>query len=304
MTHRSGLTHRASPRAVTTLLLAALFGAAACSPGNGDASLGPTEVPIETPTVTLYELNTTIWYAGLVMDVTSATAVFDPTGGTVTVLAKFENPGPDDVTPSFPIRITAAGAGFDPAHATQLPVVPAGGSADSLISFDVSGRGSLDGAVLRIGRSEANQALIPFGNGPVPIRTLQPVELHVSGTAKSIDLQATLRSGELRWDLPDWSDEEPVNTAALTLTYDVVYKGSSPGGFPFTADSVSLTLPDGSSVRPRGDGRSQSIAQLSQNTPQTGLSSRFDVPANMPGTYTFVIHNGTGKGLVTFTVPG
>jgi hypothetical protein len=284
-------------------VLAIVLVAGACT-SEAAPSSGPTEVPIRTPTVTLYQLDTKVWYAGLVLDLTSATAVFDPAGGTVTVLARFENPGTDDRTPDFPIRITAGGQGFDPVHGSQLPNVPAGGSADALISFDVAGRGTLDGAVLRIGRSEANQALVPFGDGPVALKTLEPVELQVSGTAKSIDLLLTLKTGEVRWDLPDWSDEEPVNIAALTLTYDVVYKGSAPGGFPFTADTVTLTLPDGSSIHPRGDGRSQSIAQLAQNAPQTGLSSRFDIPTNLPGTYTLVIHNGTGKGSVTFTVPG
>jgi hypothetical protein len=260
-------------------------------------------VPIETPTATLYQLSTKVWYAGLVLDLTSATAVFDPNGGTVTLLATIENPGPDDRTPDFPIRITAAGEGFDPVHGTELPSVPAGGSADVLISFDVPGRGGIDDAVIRIGRSSANQVLVPFGGGPVPLRTLEPVTLTTTGTATAVDLRVTLRSGELRWDLPDWADEEPVNTAALTLTYDAVYQGSAPGGFPFTADSVTLTLPDGSTIKPRADGRSQSIAQLAKGAAQTGLSSRFDVPAGLPGTYTLVIHNGTARGTVSFTVP-
>jgi len=277
---------------------------AACGPDAGPASPGPTDVPIQTPSVTLYQLNTKVWYAGLVLDFTSATAIFDPNGGTVTLLATFENPGDDDRTPDFPIRITVAGEGFDPAHGTELPSIPAGGSADVLLSFDVPGRGSIDDAVLRIGRSTANQALVPFGSGPVRLQTLQPVTLSVSGTATSADLRVTLRSGELRWDLPDWADEEPVNVAALTLTYDALYQGTAPGGLPFTADSVTLTLPDGSSVTPRADGRSQSIAQLAKGAAQTGLSSRFDVPTNLPGKYVLVIHNGSAKGSVSFTVPG
>jgi hypothetical protein len=289
-------------RLATLAVVAALAGA--CGPEPGQPSAGPTDVPIQTPTVTLYQLNTRVWYAGLVFDLTSATAVFDPNGGTVTLLATIENPGEDDRTLDFPIRITSSGEGFDPVHGTQLPSVPAGSKSDALISFDVPGRSSIDDAVLRIGRSTANQGLVPFGPGPVPLQTLEPVTLAPSGTATAVDLRVTLRTGELRWDLPDWADEEPVNTAALTLTYDAVYRGSAPGGFPFTADTVTLTLPDGSTIHPRADGRSQSIAQLATNATQTGLSSRFDVPANLPGKYTLVIHNGTAKGSVSFTVPG
>jgi hypothetical protein len=292
----------AALRAAAVLLAGLLI--AACGPEQNQPSTGPTAVPIETPTVTQYQLGATVWYAGLVIHVTSATAAFDPTGGTVSIATRFDNPGADDAAPDFPIRITAGGSGYDPVHGTQLPLVPAGGSADALLSFDVAGRGSVEGAVLRIGRSEANQALVPFGAGPVALKTLQPVELQLGGKAVAADLQLVLRTGELRWDLPDWSDEEPVNVAALHLDYDVVYKGSAPGGLAFTGDNVTLVLPDGSSVSPRADGRSQSIVQLAPNVAQVDLDSRFDIPSNQPGTYTLVLHNGAAKGTVTFTIPG
>ena len=64
--------------------------------------------------------------------------------------------------------------------------------------------------------------------GPVKLATLEPVTLAVKGTANAADLRVILRTGELRWDLPDWGQELPVNTAALTVTYDATYRGQPP----------------------------------------------------------------------------
>lgn len=275
----------------------------ACSPQEPVASAGSTEPPLPTPSVTRYELNTTVWYAGLVLNFSSATTVFDPTGGTVTVLLQITNPGSEDQTFDTPVRITAGGQGFDPVSGTEPPLVPAGATVDELISFDVPGRPSVDDAVIRIGASEANQAIVPFGTGPVRLATLEPVTLAVTGTADAADLRVTIKSGELRWDLPDWADELPVNTAALTVTYDATYRGTFAGGLAFGPDNVSLVLPDGSTAKPRKDGRSQSVALLMPGKTQTGLSSRFEVPSGLAGTYLLTFTNGSAHGQIKITVP-
>lgn len=299
MTARSG--HRL-PRALFFLALVAALVVGACGSDEPTRS-GSTEPPLPTPTVTRYELNATVWYAGLVLDLGSATTIFDPSGGTVTLLIRISNPGTDDRTFDTPLRITAAAEGFDPVSGTEPPLVPAGGFVDDLISFDVPGRPSVDDAVIRIGRSDDNQAIVPFGNGGLQLATLEPVTLAVNGTANAADLRVTIRTAELRWDLPDWGDELPVNTAALTVTYDATYRGTFGGGIAFSADTVSLVLPDGTTVKPRKDGRSQSVVLLLPGKTQTGLSSRFEVPSGLSGTYLLRITNGTAKGQIQITVP-
>jgi hypothetical protein len=257
-----------------------------------------------TPTTTLYHLDTTVWYAGQVLTFTTATAVFDPTGGTVSIQVRFENPSPDDQQLDAPIRITSGAQGFDLVHGTELPTVPAGGATMVALAFDVPGLPSVDDAVIRIGRSEDNQALVPFGTGPVQKVTLEPLTLDVGGSAAAADLRVVLKAGELRWDLPDWSSELPVGSAALTLTYDATYRGSFVGGLAFTADNVTLTLPDGSSVSPRRDGHSQTVTLLLPGKTQSSLASRFEIPSGVPGTYKLVIHNGSASGTIAFAVPG
>ena len=291
------------PRRLALLALASALAVGACGSDQPAVSSIPSERPLPTAAVTRYELNTTIWYAGMVVTFGSATTIFDPSGGTVTILLRVSNPGTDDRTFDAPVRITAAAQGFDPVHGTEPPLVPAGGAVDELISFDVPGRPSVDDAVIRIGASEANQAIVPFGNGPVKLATLEPVTLDVKGTANAADLRVTIKTGELRWDLPDWAQELPVNTAALTLTYDATYRGTFGGGLAFSGDNVSLALPDGSTLKPRKDGRSQSVALLLPGKTQSGLSSRFEVPSGLSGTYTLTFTNGSGHGQIQITVP-
>ncbi|HEY2887423.1 MAG TPA: hypothetical protein VGJ17_02325, partial [Candidatus Limnocylindrales bacterium] len=64
------------------------------------------------------------------------------------------------------------------------------------------------------------------------------------------------------------------------------------------------TLPDGTTVGPRPDGRSQSVTLLLPGKPQLGLSTRFEVPSGMPGKYILVIRNGSARASLPFTVPG
>lgn len=303
MTVRSGRAWQPQPRRLALLALATALAVGACGPDETPSSAGSTEPPLPTPTVIRYELNTTVWYAGMVLTFESATTIFDPTGGTVTVLVRISNPGTDDRSFDLPIRITAAAQGFEPVSGTEPPLVPAGGAVDELISFDVPGRPSVDDAVIRIGASEAVQAIVPFGRGPLKLATLEPITLPVKGTANAADLRVTIRTGELRWDLPDWAEELPVNTAALTVSYDATYRGTFEGGLAFSGDNVSLVLPDGSIVKPRKDGRSQSVTLLLPGKTQAGLSSRFEVPSGLSGTYTLRFTNGSAHGQVQITVP-
>ena len=285
------------------VLLAFLGSAvAACDSGPALASPSATAFAESTPVTTVYDLDTTSWYAGLELSFSTATAVFDQYGGTVTIGTGFRNDGPDDQTLDAPVQVVIGSARFDPQHGTVMPDVPAGGTSDVTLTFQIVGQTSVDAATLRVGASDANQVVIPFRHGAVPTVTLQPRSIRVTGTANAADLRLTLRTAVLRWDLPDWSDELPLGQAALTLTYDVTYRGTFSGGLAFTGDAVSLRLPDGSSVGPRRDGHSQSIALLLPGKTQAGLSSRFQVPSGEIGTYVLTLRNGSAKATLKFTI--
>jgi hypothetical protein len=299
------MTRRRSIRltpAMIAALLATTVGLAACGPEELPASPTPTVEPVPTTTVTTYQLDTTVWYAGLVLTIRTVTAELDARGGSAQLAATVDNPGADDRSFDVPIAITAGGQGFEPARGTSQPIIPAGGSVDLTIEFDVISRASLDDAVVRIGPSAEHQALVPLREGPVQTVTLEPVDIDATGVGTAGDLRVTLTSGELRWDLPDWADELPNPSAALTLTYDAAFRGSFIGGFAFTGDNVALRLPNGTTIGPRQDGHSQSIALIGAGQTARNLSSRFEIPSNLFGSYTLVVTNGSASATISFTV--
>lgn len=286
---------------LAALLVASLV--AACDAGPVAPSTSPSEAPIATPTTTTFPLGTSVWYAGLEVTVTTATAVLTQYGGTLTVHLQLQNPGTDDASLTAPIQVVLGTTRLDPEHGTQLPDVLAGGTSELDIRFDVIGRSSVADGTIVIGQAADNQATIPLTD-PSKAVALTPIQLYVPGTAKAADLRVVMDAGELRWDLPDWNDELPAGHAIVTLTYDAAYDGSFSGGIPFTADNVRLTLPDGSTIAPRDDGHSQSNAVLPPGKPQLNLTSRFELPAVEHGRYQFVVTNGSARAWVAFVLKG
>jgi hypothetical protein len=63
---------------------------------------------------------------------------------------------------------------------------------------------------------------------------------------------------------------------------------------------VALRLPDGSWIQPRHDGHSQSIELIGAGKTKTGLSSRFEIPSGVSGSYALIVRNGTAHRLIQF----
>lgn len=278
--------------AVVALTLAACLGEPAAS-----AQPTPTREPEPTPVSTTFELGTTVWYEGLVIRVDRATALLDERGGLVEVSLRIENPGADDAQLDAPIHLLVGDQAVEPTRESTVPNVPAGGLVPALMTYELQGITDVDAAVVRIGAAPDHKALVPLTPDGGAAVALEPITLDLSGSATAGSLRLVLRSGVLRWDLPDWSQEMPATHQALTLAYDVTYSGDFIGGFAFTGDNVSLRLPDGSVVKPRRDGHSQSIELIASGGTKKGLMSRFEIPAGMTGTYRLIVHNGDSQGV-------
>jgi hypothetical protein len=296
-------TGRAGTVAGLALGLVVLLGASACEATPSQTPI-PTSTPEPTATVSLYQLDSTVWYAGLVMTFGTATATLDARGGIVSIPVQLQNPGTEDLTLDAPIHLTVAGASFEPTRETVLPSVFAGSGGYTTLTFNVVGQTTIAAATIAVGAPDNHQAIVPLGPAGPKLVALKPVELALHGTAVASDLRLALSGGELRWDLPDWGDELPSSSASLTLTYDVTYTGTFAGGTAFTGDNVSLLLPDGKSRGPRADGRSQSIAAIGPGKTLRHLSTRFEIPAGLPGTYTLVLSENGRQGRIRFTIPG
>jgi len=279
------------------LSLAGCFGGDATPP-----PATPSAEPVATPVVSRYRLELTAWEQGFVLTFHQATATLDAKGGPVTVSLTIANPGTDDASLDAPIRLTASGEAFDLVHGTVLPVVTAGGSADVTLEFDVQGRSNIDDGVIRVGRTADHVVQIPFVPGPVAALTLEPKSTDLKATVAAGGIRIVLRVVGVRWDLPDWYDELPVTSEAVTLTYDVTYTGTFSGGFAFTAANIGLRLPNGTIVAPRRDGHSQSTALLGPGKTATSLFSRFEIPSGLTGTFALVASDGGSHQAVKFTI--
>jgi len=285
------------------LAIAVPLALADCSAAPTPPASLPPIVAGPTPTVTDYRIDTTAWIGGFVVKVLSATASLDPKGGTLTILTTMENAGADDATLDAPIVVTAGDTTFQLSHGTDLPDIPGGAITAVSLPFDVVGRGNVDDAILRIGRTGDHAVAIPIVPAAGGAVSLQPVELGVSGTGNAGSLRVSIHHVEVRWDLPDWHDELPTATEALTITYDVTYTGTFIGGFPFTGDNVRLRLPDQKTfVLTRQDGHSQSIVLLNAGRTAKALTSRFEIPDGLTGGFALFINDGSTTHSIPFTI--
>jgi hypothetical protein len=294
---------RALARRPAVVLLAAVM-LVGCDGPPASVQPTPTRQPEPTPVTTTYSLGLTAVYEGLMVHVDQATAVLDDRGGPVEVAIRIENPSAEPAQLNAPIRLLVDGVLIEPTRESRIPTAPANGLIGALMTYELQGVASAAGAVIQIGADLDHHALVPLtaaGGEPV---LLEPVSLDVSGSAAAGSLRMVARSGVLRWDLPDWSQELSADLQALTLVYDVTYTGSFTGGVAFTADHVALRLPDGSLIRPRRDGHSQSIELIGAGKTKMGLFSRFEIPAGMTGTFKLVVVSGGVMKGIAFAIGG
>ena len=264
----------------------------------------PSPEPEATAVVTRYALDTSVWYAGLVLSFGSATATIDAKGGPIAIDLTLENPGDTDANLDGPLRLVSGETALEPTRETVLPLIPAAGSATTSLVFEAGEGFDVAAATIEVGRSIEHQARVPLVSGDQPALTLEPHETRLDVFTQAGSLLVAVHVIELRSDLPDWGLQLPRTTMAMTLTYDVAYKGSFSGGFAFTTANLGLTLPDGTTIAARSDGHSAPAVVVGPNEVVTGLTSRFEVPAPGPGAYRLVVRDGAATKDLELLVEG
>jgi hypothetical protein len=263
-----------------------------------------TSPPEPTPTVRVYDLGATIWYEGLIVHVDTATATLDERGGPVVVDMRLENPNGDIGELDGAIQLVLGNLRVNPNEDSSVPLVPANGSMPVHLTFDLQALTSVDNAAIEIGTTPNHIGRAPFTAQGGQVVAFEPRAFTLKGSGAAADLKLTLRSGGLRWDLPDWSQELDASLAALTVTYDATYTGTFSGGFAFTGASVALRLPNGTIVQPRADGHSQSVELIGAGKTKKALFSRFEVPSGMSGKFALLVKNGSTTKAIVFTIGG
>jgi len=288
-------------RAGACLAISVLF--AACTTTSPSIAPITTSEPEPTPSVTVYDLGATVYYEGLQVKIDTATATLDSGGGPVAVTIRLQNPTGDVGQLDAPIQLVIGSTHVSPNQDSEVPLVPPNGSMPVTLTYDVQGISSVDLATIEIGTAPDHVAKVPLtARAGETLTTFDPVELALSGAGTAVDMKITLHSGEIRWDLPDWSEELDARLAVLTLTYDVSYIGSFAGGFAFTGDNVALRLPDGTIVEPRRDGHSQSVELVGPHKTKKGLFSRFEIPTDLKGKCQLLVRNAGTQKTITFTI--
>ncbi|HJP88942.1 MAG TPA: hypothetical protein VJ850_07915 [Candidatus Limnocylindrales bacterium] len=284
--------HRRTAR-LAGLFAASVMAVAACGDDVPSVVPTPTATPEPTAAVKTYQLGTTVWYEGLKIEVVSVTATLDQRGGPVEVLLHLENATTEDSSLDGPVSLLIGTVRADPVRDSTVPDMPAGATGAATLSYELQGISSIDKAVLEIGSGPLHVARVPLTSEAGSAIVLEPQEIALTGNGTSGTLKLTIHKGELRWDLPDWSQELDASLQALTITYDATYSGDFSGGFAFTGDNVALKLPDGTVVRARRDGHSQSVELIGAKKTKKGLTSRFEIPAGLTGTFALLVRNGT-----------
>lgn len=297
---------------VLSIALAACGGTATgatttSAPADVPASTAPAEpttAPEATPAATTVQVDGEAWFAGFHLTFGAATAdLASGRGGTVTIETMFENTGDEDATLDATLNLASAGENARDALEMDIPRVPGGLSAKGLLAFAVDDTFTFDDAVLTLGRSGNQQAVVPLTAMAGEAVTLAPVAVTATGSGQAGDLRIDLDGGELRADSP-WSHGQMEDGSfVLTMTYSATFDSGFAGGFAFTAENVALRLPDGTTVGVIQDGRSQSIELIGPDSTVKDLFSRFEIDDPAAGDYAFLVRSFDGaEDEIAFTI--
>ena len=285
--------------AIVSVIVAGCFDAPSAS-----VVASPTPAPEATPVTTTYDLGASVWYEGLVVHLDRAVAILDDRGGPVIVDVRVDNPSVDPSELAATIYLVVGDERVEPTRDSELQPIAEGGSVEGRMTYELQGVTSVDAAAIEIGDAPSHIGRVPLtaaGGEPV---SLEPRTFDLDAAGAVGDLKVTLRSGLVRWDLPDWAEELDADKQVVILTYDATFIGSFTGGFAFTDENVALRLPDGTEVGPRPDGHSQSVELIGAGRTKSDLFTRFEIPAGVTGDVEFlVIDEGTSKA-IPLAIPG
>lgn len=295
---------RAVGRRLTAAVLIAAF-AIGCNDSNV-ASVAPTRTatPDPTPVSKTYELGTKVWYQGLILTFDRVTSLLDQRGGTVELVLAIANPNVDDSNLNAGVTLAIGDARIEPTRESKVPALPGSGSVATVLTFEVQSIESVDDAAFEVGGAPDHVARVPITPAAGDRLTYEPIPLQLKGTGQASTLKITLKSGLLRWDLPDWAQELTSRLQVLTLTYDVTYVGDFGGGLAFTGANVALRLPDGTVISARRDGHSQSVELVGSHKTKKGLFSRFEIPSGMTGKFALLVRTPGFEKSISFSIGG
>lgn len=260
---------------------------AATSSGASGSESNSTSGGAPGPTV---ELHRTAWYGGFQVNIESGAIVKDKDTGKpqVQLTTTFVNDGDDLARFDYSSLDLASGgnhyqAGFD---LEGIPDVPGKASGHGRLSFDVDEKFTFADAVLTLGSSDYQQAVLPLG-GSGEAKPNKPVTVPLTGATTSDQIRAQITGGEIRADLPRRHRQSRAGSVSLKIVVNVTAVRTGAGGYPLSQNNFALSLPDGSQVAP--DDQDKMITLLSLNETLTGGILWFTIPAPAGGRYLLLV---------------
>ena len=274
-------------------VVAAMFVLAACGGGDDDAATTTTKKSVDRTTTSAgaaaadsVDVDEEAWFGGFKLTFLKASLTPGDFGGNlVEIETEFENEGDADAPLNAEMNLASAGENYE-VDSSDVPNVPGKAKGKGNLKFTVEDSFTFGDAVLTLGRSDENQAVIPIGDEGELV-TLEPRAITVSGSAQPGTLKVDALEGELRYDVPGRHGQVEEGKAALSITFNATFVSDFAGGFPFVPENLGLTLPDGTSVAP-----DESPIELLQ--PQSTITDqvvRFIVDNPPEGTYQLVVKN-------------
>jgi hypothetical protein len=274
-------------------------------PAGETAPADPTATAEPTAATTTVEVGGEAWFAGFHVTFGTATAEVKPgRGGSVTIEAMFENTGDEAGRLDATLDLAYDGEHATDAMEMDIPSVPGGTSGKGLFAFRVEDSFTFEDAVLTLGRSTNQQAVVPLTPAAGTAVTQEPVAVAVTGSATADSLKLEANGAELRADQP-WSHGQLEDGSfVLTVEYDATFLSDFAGGFAFTAENVALRLPDGTTVGVIQDGRSQSIELIGPESTVKDLYSRFEIEDPAAGDYALLVRSfDDAEDEIPFSIP-
>ena len=290
-------------RSLIVSIVVGTFAFAACGGGGSKAATDTsTTVAGDTTTTTTaaatvgpVTVDESVWFAGFKLDLGEATFTAQPSP-VVEIATGFDNLGTDSARLDARLILTQGGASIT-STASDIPLVPGGTTGKGSLIFNVAPNFMFEDAVLTIGNTENNQAVVPLGPTGTLV-TLEPVAVSAKGKATAGQLVISVHDGEVRADIPATHDEVEKDQLALSLDFDITNNGTGGGGYAFVADNLALTLPDGTTVAPD----KAPIELLGHQATTKNLTVRFLVDNPAEGDYVLLLREGSNTGKVKFTI--
>jgi len=164
---------------------------------------------------------------------------------------------------------------------SSLDDLPAGGSGQGDITFQIPSGFDATRAVLTVGDPTVQQVVIPFA-APSRSRLLMPTAIRALGSAVLGPDKVTLTSGVLRFDNPTTQEQADAGHAIADFSYNFTCGESNP--CEIDGSAFLLAVPNGTSVQTTDGTGLYSIAS-GATSDDLGLYFEFPYPARGSGSY-------------------